>query len=555
MVQPTRMVCGCWAKALDKASSDVAAASAIAIVLIIAVVVLFRPWRRRSGRAVSVRKTISSAVPCASVRVACGSGAHRPCRRGAALALRADLVEHGQAEASELSWILAHGEMPELRHDRDVRARNGGSSAQRILRRAGEVVFAGQQIERAGTGVDGTDLGAKVAVDAVEIEIALEHAGAALPIHPQRLVAGDVWALRRDQARDQRGADLPAVHVGPVEPGGVVPWRLEVGGLEPDQGAEHRCVFDREIEHDPSTDRATHHHRAMELERAAERDDHLGIGGGGEAIFLPLPALGRQRFAVPGHVEGEHAIVPVNVLIQHQVAELPPVGAGRVQAEEGDALARLLEIDPVRTAVELERQVAANDGLELRGHAQRSTSARRGSASRSLTYCRLAISGCRSPSSTTTPFLLSANRSCQPGCGTGCQNRSHASAVPRTAKRQLGMTNGPRANDAMRPAATVRPKGISPMPTSKQASKNAPRRMRSGSLSSRCGNRSKAAARRSFCEWRSCPISLDFRSVRPRICPAPFASAAVCREWRARCARALRASPYARPRTPRAHRQ
>ena len=107
----------------------------------------------------------------------------------------------------------------------------------------------------------------------------------------------------------------------------------------------------------------------MELERAAERDDHLGIGGGGEAIFLFLPALGRRRFAVPGHIEGEHAIVSGNLLIQHQVAELPPVGAGRVQAEEGNALARLLEIDPVRTAVERERHVTAHDGLELRGHA------------------------------------------------------------------------------------------------------------------------------------------------------------------------------------------
>ena len=87
-------------------------------------------------------------------------------------------------------------------------------------------------------GIDGADLRPQIAVDAIEVEVALEHAGAALLVHPQRLVPRHVGALRRHQTRDQRRADFAAVHVGTIEPGGVVPGLLEVGRLQPDQRAE-----------------------------------------------------------------------------------------------------------------------------------------------------------------------------------------------------------------------------------------------------------------------------------------------------------------------------
>ena len=57
------------------------------------------------------------------------------------------------------------------------------------------------------------DLAAQVAVDAIEIEVALEHARAALLVGPQRLVARGFRALRSDQSGDQRGADLAAMNV------------------------------------------------------------------------------------------------------------------------------------------------------------------------------------------------------------------------------------------------------------------------------------------------------------------------------------------------------
>jgi hypothetical protein len=56
--------------------------------------------------------------------------------------------------------------------------------ALRILGRAREVVLAGQHIERTALRIDAGDFLAQVAVDAVEIEIALEDAGPAAFVHP-----------------------------------------------------------------------------------------------------------------------------------------------------------------------------------------------------------------------------------------------------------------------------------------------------------------------------------------------------------------------------------
>src|SRR5262249_43618253 len=146
-------------------------------------------------------------------------------------------------------------------------------------------------------------------------------------------------------------------------------------------------------------DRAAHDHRAVERERPAERDDHLGIARGRQPIFLVLEAFGRRRLAMPRHVEGENAKVPGDVLVHHQVAELAPIRPRSVQADERNPLPGLLEVDSVRAAAQLEPQVAAGDRLERAGGHGRPPAIRRGSASRSFTYCRLAINGWRSPSS------------------------------------------------------------------------------------------------------------------------------------------------------------
>src|SRR5262249_923635 len=203
------------------------------------------------------------------------------------------------------------------------------------------------------------------------------------------------------------------------------------------------------------------------------------------------------RLAVPGHVECEKAKMPGDLLVGHQMAKLAAIGAGGVQANERDPPPSFLEVNAVRAAAELQREVAADDRLQGRGHQRASPCRRRGSASRSFRNCRLAISGWRSPSNDAWPRFMSALRSCQPGSGTGCQSRAHASAVPRTAKRQERMRNGPRSKNAILPAATVTSNGIAPMPTAKRASKKAPRRIKSGSAASSLGPPANAFARRS----------------------------------------------------------
>ena len=71
---------------------------------------------------------------------------------------------------------------------------------------------------------------------------------------------------------------------------------------------------------------------------------------------------------MPGHVEGDDAKILGDARIVHDAAILPAVGAGGVQAEQGNALAGLLDIEPMRTAEHLEMHVAAGDGLEARLH-------------------------------------------------------------------------------------------------------------------------------------------------------------------------------------------
>lgn len=79
--------------------------------------------------------------------------------------------------ADESVRILAHGKMAEALHDGHLSSGNAGGDGQRLLRRTGIIVFAGQQKKRATFGVDPADPIADVAVDLVEIQIALKTPG------------------------------------------------------------------------------------------------------------------------------------------------------------------------------------------------------------------------------------------------------------------------------------------------------------------------------------------------------------------------------------------
>ena len=142
---------------------------------------------------------------------------------------------------------------------------------QRLLRRAGIIIFARQQEQRAAPGVDLRDAAADVAVDLVEIEIALEHAGTALHVVPQRFPALLVRRVGADQAGDDGGADFAAMHVRPVQEIQIVIGIDMRAGLQADDGAEAFGVFERQMQRDAAADRAADHDRLVEFERGHDR--------------------------------------------------------------------------------------------------------------------------------------------------------------------------------------------------------------------------------------------------------------------------------------------
>ena len=155
-----------------------------------------------------------------------------------------------------------------------------------------------------------------------------------------------------------------------VQPGRVVPRRLEIGGLESDQRAKFGGMIDREIENDAAADRATHHHRPVQLQRLAEGADGLGVARGRELIFIAVPARRRIGFAMPGHVEGDDAEVLRKLLVGKQMPPLPSIGARGVQAHQRNARAVFLEIDAVHLAADIDMDVAADHRLDMAGHAR-----------------------------------------------------------------------------------------------------------------------------------------------------------------------------------------
>jgi len=139
-----------------------------------------------------------------------------------------------------------------------------------------------------------------------------------------------------------------------------------------------------------------------------------------------------------------------DALLVHQRAILPAVGARGVQAQQWRARACLFDIDAMLAPEQFEMQVAANDWLELRAH-DRAPSAR-SVRQRLLEVAQIGHETCRSPSAFSTPRLISAIRSLEPGGGRWLQSFRHSSSGARSAKDDDGITNGPRATDMTLPS-------------------------------------------------------------------------------------------------------
>ena len=123
-----------------------------------------------------------------------------------------------------------------------------------------------------------------------------------------------------------------------------------------------------EVEADASADRAAHHHGLFEFERIGDLGDHADVVARRELVLLIVPAVGRRRFAVPGHIEGDDAEVVGDARVVQYAAVLPGVGAGGVQAKEWNAGAGLLDVEAVSAVEQLQVEVAADDRLVTRAH-------------------------------------------------------------------------------------------------------------------------------------------------------------------------------------------
>ena len=118
------------------------------------------------------------------------------------------------------------------------------------------------------------DAAADIAVELVEIQIAFEHAGAALHVMPQRFPALVVGRIGSDQAGDDGGADFAAMDVGTVQEIQVVIGIDMRAGLQADDGAETLGMFERQMQRDAAADRAADQDRPVEFERGHDLQDH-----------------------------------------------------------------------------------------------------------------------------------------------------------------------------------------------------------------------------------------------------------------------------------------
>src|SRR5262245_53002606 len=107
--------------------------------------------------------------------------------------------------------------MPHALHDGEARAGNGRSHRLTHLRRAGIVVFAGEQRHLAAVGIDALDVVATIPIDTVEVNVALIDAGSGLAVVPPVFAPRCLWAERRIEAVGIACCQLTAVDGGMME--------------------------------------------------------------------------------------------------------------------------------------------------------------------------------------------------------------------------------------------------------------------------------------------------------------------------------------------------
>ncbi len=150
-----------------------------------------------------------------------------------------------------------------------------------------------------------------------------------------------------------------------------------LGGLAGDDAGERLGVAVGEFEADLARHRGAECDGPVQAGGGDEAHDELDIQVGVQPPRTRDAARRRRRLAVPGQVEGDQPVRGGDAGIGHQPVELPPIGAGGMQAQQVAAGPRLFVIDLVGRAAGADRDVAAGDRRARRRDAERRMQRRR----------------------------------------------------------------------------------------------------------------------------------------------------------------------------------
>ena len=127
-------------------------------------------------------------------------------------------------------------------------------------------------------------------------------------------------------------------------------------------------MFAGKMQHDAAADGAAHGNGPVERKGICYGKHHTHIGVRRKPVCFLMPAFGGRGLAMPGHVEGDDPKPLGDLLIVHQRPVLAPVRTGGMKTKKRNALPGLFEINPVRTAFQLEIEIAAYDRFHQSFH-------------------------------------------------------------------------------------------------------------------------------------------------------------------------------------------
>jgi hypothetical protein len=168
-------------------------------------------------------------------------------------------------------------------------------------------------------------------------------------------------------------------------------------------------VIHQKIQHAPRADRAAHDGGPVETEPFHHGQHRRHVALRREAVLLILKILGRRRLAVPGQIEHDDTETLRHLAVVQKAAILPAVGARGVQTQQRNPEARVLKVNAMAHAADLEMDIAADDRFDRGRHSR--ASPLKMAPTTPLTKNRWRKNGSASPSNCAFPASIIATTS------------------------------------------------------------------------------------------------------------------------------------------------